>query len=181
MFQCQFQGADEQTFVGGTKVGGAGTIPFGLNAPVSPPGSCPANPNGPIADGTQLVDVTQDPGVQNVGKSTGSANNSGTGKATGSKSGSKAQSSAAPAAASTAPPTRAASPPPSDSSSSSGSSFQLQNGQDAQALNAKFATLTASSSCNGTCPLLEDSFLQLTYVSGQTVKLLASEVPLRNA
>lgn len=28
--------------------------------------------------------------------------------------------------------------------------FQLQNGKDAQTLNAKFATLTTSSSCNGT-------------------------------
>lgn len=32
---------------------------------------------------------------------------------------------------------------------STGSGFKLQNGKDAQALNAKFATLTADSSCTG--------------------------------
>ena len=67
LFQCQFSSADEQTFVGGIAVGSPGTIPFGLNAPVNPPGSCPANPTGPVPDGQQLVDITQDPGVPSAG------------------------------------------------------------------------------------------------------------------
>jgi hypothetical protein len=63
LFQCQFDGVDPKNFLGGVQVGATGTIPFGLSSPVSPPKSCPANPQGGIADGTQLVDVTQDPGV----------------------------------------------------------------------------------------------------------------------
>ena len=59
LFQCQFQSADEQTFVGGLTVGSPGTIPFGQSAPVSPPGSCPASPLGPIPDGQQLLDFIQ--------------------------------------------------------------------------------------------------------------------------
>lgn len=67
LFQCQFQGANPTTFVGGVAVGAPGTIPFGMSSPLSPPGSCPAHTGGPIADGTQLVDITQDPGVQGGG------------------------------------------------------------------------------------------------------------------
>jgi hypothetical protein len=63
LFQCQFQGANPTTFVGNVAVGGPGTIPFGQSTALKPPGSCPAHPSGPIADGTQLVDITQDPGV----------------------------------------------------------------------------------------------------------------------
>ncbi len=63
LFQCQYQGANQNVFVGNVDVGGQGTIPFGLNAPLSPAGSCAANPNGPIADGSQLTDITDDPGV----------------------------------------------------------------------------------------------------------------------
>lgn len=65
LFQCQFQGADPQAFVGGLTSGDEGTIPFGLDAPLDPAGSCKANPEGPIADGSQLSDLTQDPGVDN--------------------------------------------------------------------------------------------------------------------
>ncbi|KIJ65151.1 hypothetical protein HYDPIDRAFT_89084 [Hydnomerulius pinastri MD-312] len=72
LYQCQFQGDDPKTFVGGIAVGGNGTIPFGMSAPLSPAGSCPANPSGPIADGTQLVDLTQNPGVA-AGNSTGTS------------------------------------------------------------------------------------------------------------
>ncbi|CDO68191.1 hypothetical protein BN946_scf184938.g43 [Trametes cinnabarina] len=73
LFQCQFQGAKQDTFVGGVKVGSPGTIPFGQTTPLSPPGSCPANPSGPIPDGQQLVDITQDPGLANVKSGSGSA------------------------------------------------------------------------------------------------------------
>jgi len=67
LFQCQFQGASKDTFVGGVAVGAPGTIPFGQSKPLDPRGSCPAHPDGPITDGTQLVDITQDPGSQNGG------------------------------------------------------------------------------------------------------------------
>lgn len=76
LFQCQFAGANEATFVGGIAVGGAGTIPFGQTTPLSPPGSCPANPSGPVPDGVQLVSITQDPGLSNVGSSGASSNSS---------------------------------------------------------------------------------------------------------
>ncbi|KAH9941476.1 hypothetical protein B0H21DRAFT_884815 [Amylocystis lapponica] len=80
LYQCQFQSVNEKTFVGGLAAGSAGTIPFGLSAAVSPAGSCPANPSGPIPDGQQLVDITQNPGVGNAG----SSGSSGAGNATGS-------------------------------------------------------------------------------------------------
>ncbi|OBZ65227.1 hypothetical protein A0H81_14698 [Grifola frondosa] len=75
LFQCQFQSADEKTFVGGVAVGGAGTIPFGQSSPLSPAGSCPANPSGPIPDGQQLVSITQVPIANgaSASNSTGSA------------------------------------------------------------------------------------------------------------
>jgi hypothetical protein len=60
LFQCQYQGANQKTFVGNVAVGGPGTIPFGMTKPLDPLGSCPAHPSGPIADGTQLVDT---PGI----------------------------------------------------------------------------------------------------------------------
>jgi hypothetical protein len=117
-------------------VGGAGTIPFGMSAPVNPAGSCPANPSGPIADGSQLVDITQNPGV-------GGATSSGTTGGSTPSSGSAAQVAASPTVA--ASPIAAA---PSATPSSSGG-FKLTNGQNAQKLNAQFATLTAASSCTG--------------------------------
>jgi len=61
LYQCQYQGDNPKVFVGGVAVGGPGTIPFGMNSPLNPPGSCPANPSGPIADGTQLSDITTSP------------------------------------------------------------------------------------------------------------------------
>lgn len=39
LFQCQFAGVNEAVFTGNVKVGAEGTIPFGLDAPLSPPGS----------------------------------------------------------------------------------------------------------------------------------------------
>ena len=108
LFQCQFQGAKADTFVGGVAVGGAGTIPFGLSAPLSPPGSCPANPSGPIPDGQQLSDITQDPGLANI--------KSGSGAAAPPASSAPAASSVAPAssvAASSAAPASSVAPPAS--------------------------------------------------------------------
>lgn len=63
LFQCQFQGSNPTLFVGNIQAGGNGTIPFGQSTVLSPPGSCPANTAGAIADGTQLTDITNDPGV----------------------------------------------------------------------------------------------------------------------
>lgn len=62
LFQCQFQSTLQGTFVGGLAVGAPGTIPFGQDAPVSPPGSCPASTEGPVPDGKQLLDFIQELG-----------------------------------------------------------------------------------------------------------------------
>ncbi|KAI1781911.1 hypothetical protein LXA43DRAFT_1154692 [Ganoderma leucocontextum] len=145
LFQCQFQGADQKTFVGGLAVGAAGTIPFGLSAPLSTLGSCAANPTGPIADGTQLTDITQDPGLQNIASGSGSSDNSAS---------SVTDAPAATSAEAAATSTEASAITTSDASSStttataaSSSNFQLQNALDAQKLNAQFASLTADASC----------------------------------
>ncbi|KAH9847611.1 hypothetical protein C2E23DRAFT_787249 [Lenzites betulinus] len=178
LFQCQYQGANQSSFVGGLTVGAVGTIPFGHSAPLSPLGSCPANPSGPIADGSQLTDITSDPGLQNIdSSSSGSASDSGsssTPSATASASASASSASstsdaggddddedcsedapsatasqaAATTTAAAAPSTTDAAPATTTAAASSSGSFQLQNAKDAQALNAKFATLTADSSCN---------------------------------
>ncbi|KIK09012.1 hypothetical protein K443DRAFT_672054 [Laccaria amethystina LaAM-08-1] len=138
LFQCQFQGANQKVFVGGVAVGGAGTIPFGLNAPLNPLGSCPANPAGPIADGTQLVDLTQNPGAENK-PTTGNTPPSPANPA-------PSSANPAPSPAKTQTPVADAPPAPAPPAGGAGG-FKLQNGQDAQALNKKFAGLTSSSSC----------------------------------
>lgn len=140
LFQCQFQSANQNTFVGGKSLGDAGTIPFGLNAPLNPLGSCKAHPAGPIADGTQLTDTIDDPGLGNtVGTSKGSST------ATPPKGANNGGSSSKPTASAPAASPSVSSSASSSSSSSSG--FQAQNAADAQALNAKFATLTPDSAC----------------------------------
>jgi len=68
-FQCQFQGSNLSTFSNGEKAGGPNTLPFQHTA-LNPPGSCPAHPQGPIPDGQQLVDITQNPGPPSTGKTT---------------------------------------------------------------------------------------------------------------
>ncbi|KAI0312579.1 hypothetical protein OF83DRAFT_1019779, partial [Amylostereum chailletii] len=146
LFQCQFQGADATTFVGGVQVGGAGTIPFGMSAALSPAGSCPAHPDGPIADGSQLVDQVDSPGQV-------SSSGSGSSNSTFPSDSSATATASAPASTATDASDTSGSTDSTDSSdssstaSSSSSSFQLQNGQDAQALNKKFAALTADSTC----------------------------------
>ncbi|EMD38729.1 hypothetical protein CERSUDRAFT_112455 [Gelatoporia subvermispora B] len=218
LFQCQFQSADEQTFVGGIPVGGNGTIPFGMTSPVSPAGSCPANPSGPITDGSQLTDITSNPGVPGASNSSSSSSSASTGSNNGASGSSAVSASAAPASASATDSATAAAPsasdsgddsgddsdcddgdddgsdasssvasataapivstaaaampsasaPASSSSSTSSGSFQLQNGQDAQAQNAKFATLSTTSSCNeGDMACINNGFAQC--VSGQFV------------
>lgn len=130
LFQCQFAGANQQKFVGGLAVGAPGTIPFGRKAALNPLGSCPANPNGPIADGTQLSDITTNPNAPGG-------------------SGAPAPAAAPSPVASPAP---AATPSPVVAEKNSGATpaagdFKVQNGKDAQALNKQFATLTADSPC----------------------------------
>jgi len=137
LFQCQFQGVNKQVFVGGVQVGGQGTIPFGKNAPVQPPGSCPANPGGPIPDGQQLVDTVQTPNV-----------------ATPPKSGGKT-----PAATSNPGPKNSPAPPaPANNAPPAGKDA---DGRAAQQLNAKFATLTPESQCSvGELACVQSAFAQ---------------------
>ena len=129
LFQCQYVGANQNEFVGGLAVGVPGTIPFGHQAALNPLGSCPANPSGPIADGTQLYDITTNP--QAPGGSVASA----------------------PAASSTPAPVSSMSSysntsMPAAAAPATGG-FKLANGQAAQKLNAQFATLTPDSACTG--------------------------------
>ncbi|KIK61913.1 hypothetical protein GYMLUDRAFT_42332 [Collybiopsis luxurians FD-317 M1] len=160
-FQCQFQGSNQNTFVGGVKVGGAGTIPFGQNAPLNPAGSCPASPSGPVPDGQQLNAITKNPGTPSSGSSSASSSNNASGSGSSSAAGSSssatsnnsgsgaavAGSGSAAASATDAASSAAATSASTSSSSSSSSGFALSNGQEAQKLNAQFATLSASSSC----------------------------------
>ncbi|PSR76005.1 hypothetical protein PHLCEN_2v8746 [Hermanssonia centrifuga] len=163
LFQCQFQSADEQTFVGGLKVGSPGTIPFGQSTPLNPAGSCPANPSGPIADGSQLVSITQDPGVgSSSGGSAATAAPVATATAAASSAAPPASTSAAnnssddpndcdggdvdDEASASAP--LAASATAAAAPATSSSVDHLKNGRDAQTRNAKEALLTADSSCD---------------------------------
>lgn len=131
---------NKQVFVGGVQVGGAGTIPFGKTSPIEPPGSCPAQPDGPIPDGQQLVDITQVPNAP-VPASGGNA-------------------APAPDASSPSPSPSPATNGPSDASPSpaapadNGSPVtpaagKAADGRAAQQQNAKFATLTPDSQCDG--------------------------------
>ena len=150
LFQCQFQGADQQTFVGGLALGAAGTIPFGLSAPLSPLGACPANPAGPIADGAQLTDVTQDPGLGNIPSESDCGDDDDNDSSTGTAAATSTEAAATTtkAAATTSAVAAAASTvsTSTSTSSSSSSNIQLQNALSAQKLNAHFSTLTSSSS-----------------------------------
>ena len=156
LFQCQFQGANQKTFVGGLALGAAGTIPFGHTEPLNPLGSCAANPTGPIADGTQLTDITQDPGLQNISGGSGNSSASATStEAAATSTEAAATSTEAATSTSEAAATNTevsacgTSSAATTTTAASSSNFQLQNALDAQKLNAQFATLTADSSCNG--------------------------------
>ncbi|KAG2346733.1 hypothetical protein BDR05DRAFT_906286 [Suillus weaverae] len=196
LFQCQFQGDNPTTFVGGIAVGGNGTIPFGMSAPVNPAGSCPANPSGPIADGSQLVDLTQNPGVggTTTSKNTTSGSNSTSTVATPSAIPSSSSSNSGcgedPAESTpTASPTMAASSAAAASSatpSSTSGNFKLANGQNAQKLNAQFATLTTTSLCTeDTNACINGAFAQCvggTYVTQSCGSgLICAALPLVNS
>jgi len=56
LFHCQFSGSDFPKFSGDQ----TGNVPLGLTS-LSPAGSCPANPAGPIPDGVQLNTLVQNP------------------------------------------------------------------------------------------------------------------------
>lgn len=231
LYQCQFQGSDQTTFAGNLKVGANGTMPFGMTSVLSPAGSCPANPSGPIADGTQLVDQVSSPGTVSSGNGTSNTTTSATSATdsftvsatiftssassviatpvassvgtgadggqcanTGGNAASSAAFSSDSAATATSndfpttsifatataagsittsvdagitssvPASVATSVTPSASASAGGDGtssedFHLKNGQDAQALNAKFSTLTADSSCNGALLILPDDMI----------------------
>jgi len=56
LFHCQFAGSNFRKFSGDQ----TGNLPLGVKA-VSPPGSCPAKPDGPVADGAQLNTLVKNP------------------------------------------------------------------------------------------------------------------------
>ena len=65
LFQCQCRGVDPTTFTGNVNMGGQGTILLGSSGPLNPLSSYKAHPRRGIADGTQPVVLTQDPGLGN--------------------------------------------------------------------------------------------------------------------
>jgi len=148
LFHCEFAGSDFTKFSGDQ----TGNTPLGVAA-VNPPGSCPAKPDGPVPDGVQLNTLVQNP---NAGGA--AAGNAGAAAQT-----QAAQGTAAAATAKAAPPPAAtgkagaannvgsAAPPATPAAGAAAApaakGFALQNGKDAKALNAKFATLSASSAC----------------------------------
>ncbi|KZT64581.1 hypothetical protein DAEQUDRAFT_732430 [Daedalea quercina L-15889] len=179
LFQCQFESADETTFVGGLSVGSNGTIPFGMTSPVSPAGSCPAYTSGPVPDGEQLSDLVSSPGTNST--SSGSASASVVGSTTVAATSAVDTSAVATATATSAADTSAAvtatatsaadvassvdsgatATSSASAAASSSSSFLLSNGQTAQQQNAQFATLTANSSCSeGTNACVNGEFAQ---------------------
>jgi hypothetical protein len=141
---------------------------------VNPLGSCPANTSGPIADGSQLVDQVQNPG------NGGSAP--------------QAPAPAPPASTSTvddsttaAPATSTAQAPPTQTSAGGGNGgFALANGQAAQELNAKFATLAEGSACTaGEIACVGNAFAQCVDGNFVTIQcgggLICAALPLVNS
>lgn len=175
LFQCQFVGANQQKFNGGATLGEPGTIPFGLNAPLNPLGSCPANPSGPIADGSQLVDQVQSPGQGDSGSQQPAP--------------APPASTSTVAASTTSPPaTSATQAPPTQTTSTGGGNggLALANGQAAQKLNAKFATLTETSTCSaGEIACVGTSFAQCVEGKFATIPcgsgLICAALPLVNS
>jgi len=168
LFQCQYQGANLNEFVGGLSVGDPGTIPFGMTSPVSPLGSCPANPSGPIAAGSQLTAITTSPfasgssgtpssssgGVTPPSSSGTPSNSSGTSADVGSDNCPAGPSSPTPTVSqhpgdlvASFPPSMSATSATAPTATSPSSGFLLANGQAAQQLNAQYANLTPDSPC----------------------------------
>jgi len=129
-FHCEFAGSNLAKFSGDQ----TGNLPLGLTA-VTPPGSCPANPSGPIADGVQLNTLVTSPGTPETGSGAAAA-------AAPPPAAAAASAPAAVAAATTAPPPAAAA-----AAGAGVKPFTAANGKDAQALNVKFQSLTAGSPC----------------------------------
>jgi len=163
LFQCQFQGVNDNVFTGQVALGAPGTFPLGHSSALSPPGSCPANPGGKIADGTQLDAIVNSPGSVSPG-----SNNANTPQAVVTQP----ATSAAPPPATTTPvatttsatTTAVATTAASDPPTSSASGFQEQNGKDAQALNVQFATLTEGTSCTpGFVACVDGKFAQCPF------------------
>jgi len=168
LFHCQFAGSKFPTFSGDQ----TGNLPLGVTA-VNPAGSCPAKTDGPVPDGEQLATLVKDPGVPSASgdsgnnTTTGSDNDSGSDDnstddgdddedsgATGGDSGDDDTDSCSDggsvSSSTPASPSGSTSVPADNKgsgSNNSGSSFKLTNGQDAQKLNAQFATLSATGSC----------------------------------
>jgi len=180
LFHCQFAGSDFTAFSGDQ----TGNLPLGVAA-VNPPGSCPANPAGPIPDGEQLNSITQSPGTPASGSAAPAA-------ASGSSASAAAIESSAVATASGSSATAAAHASGHGHKSNStlaareaDAATQLQNGKDAIAQNAQFAALSASSSCTaGEQACVAGAFAQcvgsafsLTQCAGGTV---CAALPLLN-
>ncbi|KIM31233.1 hypothetical protein M408DRAFT_327494 [Serendipita vermifera MAFF 305830] len=162
LFQCQFQGVNDNVFTGQVALGAPGTIPFGKNSALSPPGSCPANPGGKIADGTQLVAIAGvSPGVGNNGNNN---NNNGNNGNNGNNNNNTPPVAAAPAPAASSPATNPAPTAPAANQGNGG--FQLQNALDAQALNAGFDSLAEGSPCTvGQNACINGNFAQCPFGS----------------
>ena len=179
LFQCQFQGVNPKTFSKNVAVGQAGTIPFGQNQPLNPAGSCPAHPDGPIPDGQQLVDI-----VGGASGSSGAGANTNTGSGNGASSAPDPTTSVPPTnnsggaggdnddcddtvtATVTQAPAATTTPSVNTSTGNTGNGdFRAQNAKDAQALNAKFTSLTKDSACNGTFSSLHNPARSITNCS----------------
>ncbi|KAK0496622.1 hypothetical protein EDD18DRAFT_1320074 [Armillaria luteobubalina] len=168
LFHCEFAGSDFTKFSGDQ----TGNVPLGLSA-VNPPGSCPAKPDGPVPDGVQLNTLVQNPGAGSSGSTSSGSSSSGSSSspAPASSASSAASSSTASAINNAGADDAVGSSPTSSAvaSTSTGTSatgFQKQNGEDAKALNAQFASLTASSPCtDGDSACVNGGFAQC--VGGQ--------------
>jgi hypothetical protein len=170
LFHCQFASSDFTKFSGDQ----TGNLPLGVSA-VTPPGSCPAKTDGPVPDGVQLNTLVTDPGVPAAGGAAAASAPAAASSAAADDAAAAATAAAATAAAATAAAaattaaaavstaaaavaTVAAAPA---AAAADAKPFTLQNGKDAQALNAQFASLTASSSCtNGQQACVQGGFAQ---------------------
>jgi len=158
LFQCQFQGVNDNVFTGQVALGAPGTFPLGRSSALSPPGSCPANPGGKIADGTQLDAIVDSPG--NVSQGNNNANTTPPQAVVTPP----AESSSAPPPATTTPITTSTTTPVADPPANNASGFQQQNGKDAQALNVQFSTLAEGASCTpGFVGCVDGKFAQCPF------------------
>lgn len=96
--------------------------------------------------------ITQDPGKPSTDEGTNNGGN-GSGPSASSIASADETAAAAPssavATATEETPAPSSSAPPGIPTGGNGGDFKVQNGRDAQALNAKFEALTADSACTG--------------------------------